>query len=62
MIEDENLAEQMAAARKTMHQYRDALSALANGHEEASATLKTQMEIARERMKKYRMVYRVLAE
>lgn len=58
--DDEKLSQQMIAARQVMDKHREALSALAGN--EISPELRRKMEVARERMEKYRTVYRALSK
>jgi hypothetical protein len=57
---------QLAAAREISGQYKEALSALAKTEKDAQESMtpemRRQMEIARERMKKYEAAYRQLAK
>jgi len=57
---------QLVAAREAMDRHREALSTLAKSEPHAlqnmTPEMRRQMEIAKERMKKYHAVYRALAK
>ena len=61
-----DLERQLATASEAADQYRDALSALAKSETEAvkdmTPEMRRQMEVAKERMKKYQNVYSKLAK
>ena len=61
-----DLERQLATASEAADQYRDALSALAKSGTEAlkdmTPEMRRQMEVAKERMKKYHSVYSKLAK
>lgn len=62
MTEDnERFKTQMQAARTVADAYGTALSALAKGPNVEDETLAHKIAIARERMEKYKIVYRELA-
>jgi hypothetical protein len=64
MTKNNDVARQLDAARDAMDRHREALSALAGTDNAAdtSEEFRRQLEIARERMKKYQVVYRALAK
>ena len=55
--DNSEVAKQMAAAREAMNRYREALSTLA-GNESESEEFQRQLEVARERLEKYKVAYR----
>ena len=54
----EKAIRQVEAAHKVMDQYATALEALAGNDNGAEEKLRRQLELARERMRKYQSVYR----
>jgi hypothetical protein len=60
MTKNNDVARQLDAAREVMDRHREALSALAGA--DTSEEFRRRLEIARERMKKYKVVYRALAK
>lgn len=58
----EHFDKQMKAARVGMDRHREALSALATSPDNVSSDLQDQLEVARQRMKKYQAVHRTLAK
>ena len=64
MTKNNGVARQLDAAREAMDRHREALSALAGTDNAANAPeeFRRQVEIARERMKKYKAGYRALAK
>jgi hypothetical protein len=62
MTEDDQSRAQIEAASVIAERYRKALAALARDPSDTSASFKAQMDLARERMKKYEAVCRRLAK
>ena len=61
MTKSKDTARQLDAARKVMDRHREAL-ADTDDAASTSEEFRRQLEIARERMKKYKAVYRALAK
>jgi hypothetical protein len=64
MTKNNDVARQLDTAREAMDQHREALSALAGTDNAANTSEEFQrrLEIARERMKKYKVAYRALGK